>query len=440
MQAAGRDGRTGLGAKGLPGEGNEGHYFWDTEIYMAPMFTYTFPEITKALLDYRYSTLDEARARARVLGHRRGAMYPWRTINGQEASTYLPLGTAQYHITADVAYAFQQYLDVTGDTDYLKDRAAEVLCETARVWADVGCFSEARDGKYVICCVTGPDEYTAFVDNNFYTNLMAQANLYDAVKAIQWLRANDAAALAKLRAKIGLEESEVLEWQRVADNMYLPYDSKRRVFLQDDGFWMRKEWDDSQIPPEKRHLLYENYHPLYIWRQRMAKQADTMLGLYLYSSLFTDEELKRNYDFYQKVTLHHSSLSTCVYGILASNIGYDGQAFQYFMDSARMDLDDYYDNVYAGIHGANMAGTWQAVVNGFGGVRINHGRLEIRPKLPEQWQACKFSLRYRGSVITIEISPDKAIASLREGGPLEFLLNGQLNRLKSVGDKVEYNG
>ena len=185
MQASGRDGRTGMGAKGLSGEGYEGHYFWDTEMYVLPVFVYTQPELARSLLDYRYSTLDKARDRARVLGHPIGALYPWRTINGEEASTYFPLGTAQYHINADVAYAFQLYVTVTNDIDYLADKAAEVLCETARVWADVGCFAECRGGKYCICSVTGPDEYNAIVDNNFYTNLMAQQNLYAAVKALE---------------------------------------------------------------------------------------------------------------------------------------------------------------------------------------------------------------------------------------------------------------
>ena len=316
MQASGRDGRTGMGAKGLSGEGYEGHYFWDTEMYVLPVFVYTQPELARSLLDYRYSTLDKARDRARVLGHPIGALYPWRTINGEEASTYFPLGTAQYHINADVAYAFQLYVTVTNDIDYLADKAAEVLCETARVWADVGCFAECRGGKYCICSVTGPDEYNAIVDNNFYTNLMAQQNLYAAVNALETLKEQRPDAYQKLIEKIQLDPDEPALWKKTADAMYFAYDEKRQVYLQDDGFMLRKPWDDSRIPPEKRHLLYENYHPLFIYRQRMSKQADAIMGMMLYSALFTDEELLRNYDFYQTVTLHHSSLSTCIFGIL----------------------------------------------------------------------------------------------------------------------------
>ncbi|RUR34848.1 glycoside hydrolase family 65 protein, partial [Clostridium perfringens] len=209
MQSAGRDGKTGMGAKGLSGEGYEGHYFWDTEMYVLPVFVYTKPDLAKKLLDYRYFTLDKARERARVLGHDKGALYPWRTINGEEASTYFPLGTAQYHINADIAYAFKLYVDVNDDFHYLKDKAAEVLCETARVWADVGSFSEYVGNKYCICAVTGPDEYNAIVDNNFYTNLMARENLRDAIWALNKIKEKDKLSYDNLVKKIELKDEEI---------------------------------------------------------------------------------------------------------------------------------------------------------------------------------------------------------------------------------------
>lgn len=434
MQAAGRDGRVGMGAKGLSGEGYEGHYFWDTEIYILPVFIHTFPELARQLLNYRYNTLEEARKRARVLGHLTGALYPWRTINGQEASTYVPLGTAQYHINADVAYAFWQYIQVSDDKEYLKSHAAEVLCETARIWADVGCFSEARDGKYCICCVTGPDEYTAFVDNNFYTNLMARENIKAALEAVKWLKENDNPAYEKLARKIGLEQDELALWKRISTNMYLPYDKKRQVYLQDDGLLLRKEWDDSRIPPEKRHLLYENYHPLYLWRQRMAKQADSILGMYLHSHLFEMEEIRRNYDFYQRITLHHSSLSTCIFGILASRIGYEKESLHYFYDSARMELDDYHDNFYAGIHAANMAGTWQAIVNGFAGLRTGSGKLELAPYLPKDWRGYTFRIGYQGSKLAIAVGRGQCQVTLLNDKPASITLCGKINELNQKGD------
>ncbi|MDB2070106.1 glycoside hydrolase family 65 protein [Clostridium perfringens] len=437
MQSAGRDGKTGMGAKGLSGEGYEGHYFWDTEMYVFPVFVYTKPDLAKKLLDYRYFTLDKARERARVLGHDKGALYPWRTINGEEASTYFPLGTAQYHINADIAYAFKLYVDVNDDFDYLEDKAAEVLCETARVWADVGSFSEYVGNKYCICAVTGPDEYNAIVDNNFYTNLMARENLRDAIWALNKIKEKDKLAYDNLIKKIDLKDKEIEYWKKIIENMYFPYDEKIGVYPLDDGFMKRKPWDDSKIPKEKRHLLYENYHPLFIFRQRMSKQADAILAMYLHSNLFSIEELRKNYDFYQKVTLHHSSLSTCIFGILASQIGYDEEAYKYFSQSARMDLDDYHNNFYAGIHAANMAGTWQGIVNGFAGLRTNKGVLELNPTIPKEWNAYSFKIFYKKNLLEIKISKDEIEIRLLEGENLELYVYGEKVYLKNLSEIIK---
>ncbi len=432
MQAAGRGGAVGMGAKGLTGEGYEGHYFWDTEIYALPVFTHTTPEITRGLLDYRYHTLDAARNRARELGHPTGALFPWRTINGEECSTYVPLGTAQYHINADIAYAFTQYMEATGDTAYLP-KAAEVLCETARVWADVGCFSEARGGQYCICSVTGPDEYTAFVDNNFYTNMMARENLRDAARAVRRLKEENNGAYRILVKKIRLSEDELKLWEKIAAKMYLPRDKTLNVFLPDDAYYLRKPWDDESIPPEKRHLLYENYHPLFVWRQRMSKQADTILAMFLHGDHFTQGELARNYDFGQSYTLHHSSLSTCVFGIVAARIGKGEEAYQYFSESARMDLDDHHNNVYAGIHAANMAGTWQAVVFGFAGVRACEDGLSVAPVLPARLGGYRFRLRFRGALLEVTAKKDGCSVTLVEGAPFTLTLHGETRELAKGG-------
>lgn len=436
LQAPGRDGRTGMGAKGLTGEGYEGHYFWDTEMYVLPVFVYTNPELAKSILDYRFHTLEEARERARVLGHEKGALYPWRTINGKEASTYFPLGTAQYHINGDIAYAYKLYVDVSGDYQYLEEKAAEVLLETARVWADVGCFAESRGNRYCICAVTGPDEYNAIVDNNFYTNLMARENIRAAIWALDTIRERNGAACEALVEKLHLEGEEIVYWKRIVENMYFPFDDKRGIYPQDDGFLQRKPWDDSRIPVEKRHLLYENYHPLFIFRQRMCKQADAVLGMFLYSNLFTREELRLNYDFYQEVTLHHSSLSTCVFGMLANQIGYYEEAYSYFAQSARMDLDDYHDNFYAGIHAANMAGSWQAIVFGFGGVRTNGGGLEFHVTTPETWEGYEFKLIYRGSLLKIESGREKAVYTLLNQQPVVFQADGEEYCLNQKGESI----
>lgn len=425
IQSAGRDGKTGMGAKGLSGEGYEGHYFWDTEMYMFPVFVYTEPEVAKKLLDYRYGTLDQARDRARILGHMKGALYPWRTINGEEASTYYPLGTAQYHINADISYALSLYVQATGDMDYLVEKGAEILIETARVWADVGSFAECKDGKYCICSVTGPDEYNVLVDNNFYTNLMARENLRDAVKAVDYVKEHAPEKYQALATKLQFEEKEVDLWKEIIEKMYFPYDESRQVYPMDDGFMMRKPWDESKIPPEKRAWLYENYHPLFIMRHRMSKQADAILGMYLHSNYFTEEEIRRNYDFYQEVTLHHSSLSTCIFGIVACDIGYLDEAYTYFSQSARMDLDDYHNNFYAGIHAANMAGTWQAIVNGFAGMRCQCGELKFKPRIPKEWEEYSFRIKYRESLLEVKVSKEGAEFTLIEGNDISFAVAGE---------------
>ncbi|MDO4284483.1 MAG: glycosyl hydrolase family 65 protein [Eubacteriales bacterium] len=425
LQSSGRNGYTGMGAKGLSGEGYEGHYFWDTEMYILPVFVYTEPEVARKLLEYRYRTLDKARSRARILGHDKGALFPWRTINGEEASTYFPLGTAQYHINADISYAVALYLQVSGDLEFFKEMGAEILIETARVWADVGCFAECKGGKYCICSVTGPDEYNVLVDNNFYTNLMARENLRDAAAAVRYLQENAPVCYRVLKEKLSLEEEELTQWDSIVENMYFPYDEEKQIYPMDDGFMMRKPWDESRIPPEKRAWLYENYHPLFIMRHRMSKQADAILGFYLHNDKFTEEEIKRNYDFYQTVTLHHSSLSTCIFGIVACDIGYTKEAYRYFEQAARMDLDDYHNNFYAGIHAANMAGTWQAIVNGFAGLRCHRGKLYLKPYLPEKWQSYRFKLEYRGNLFQIEVTAEGTRAALLRGTGLDLTVYGK---------------
>ena len=210
------------GAKGLSGEGYEGHYFWDTEMYVLPVLIFTEPETARKSLDYRYATPPQARDRARILGHMKGALYPWRTINGEEASTYYPLGTAQYHINADISYALSLYLQVTGDVEYLKEKGAEILIETARVWADVGSFAECKGGKYCICDVTGPDEYNVLVDNNFYTNLMARENLRDAVRAVEYLKEHAQEDLKRLEEKLDFSVKELELWREIIEKNVLP--------------------------------------------------------------------------------------------------------------------------------------------------------------------------------------------------------------------------
>lgn len=419
LQSTGRDGSTGVGAKGLSGEGYEGHYFWDTEMYVNPLYTHTIPEYSKKLLEFRYRTLDAARAHARELGHPKGALYPWRTINGREASAYYPLGSAQYHINGDVAYAVNQYVRVSGDEDFMSEMGAEILCETARVWADVGHFSPYKGGKYVINCVTGPDEYNAIVDNNFYTNLMARENLRSALYWLNHLKERPE-ALRALTEKIDLLPEETLLWKEIADKMYLGFDEKLGIFPQDDTFLQKKPWKNEAIPPEKRSLLYVNYHPLFVFRHQMCKQADTLLGMLLNEHQFSKEELQRNYDFYSKVTLHHSSLSKCIFGVIECRLKKYDAAYTSFMKSVRADLDDPNNNVYMGIHIANMAGTWMTIVNGFAGMSTTDGTLRFKPYLPHGWKSYRFRITYRGSLLQVYVCEGRAEYCLLEGKNIHF--------------------
>jgi alpha,alpha-trehalose phosphorylase len=417
FQSVGRDGRTNIAAKGLTGEGYEGHYFWDTEMYVVPFFLYTAPQLARALLSYRYSVLDNARQRARELGHARGASFAWRTINGDECSAYFPAGSAQYHINADIAYAVQRYVEVTGDQAFMDTMGVEILAETARLWAELGAFIEGKG--FCICGVTGPDEYTALVDNNTYTNLMAQANLRWAVAALRSLKARQPADYESLVLKIGLREDEIQRFEQAADAMYLPYDSQRDLFGQDDTFLQKPVWDFANTPPEQYPLLL-HFHPMVIYRHQVCKQADLVLALYLLGDQFTPEQKRRHFDYYEAVTTHDSSLSACIHGIVASEIGDHEKAYDYFMATARMDIDDTHHNVKDGVHIANMAGTWMCVVSGFGGLRVREGRLRLRPTLPRQWQGYSFCLKVRDAVLRVQVRPSGVTYTLEAGQSLAF--------------------
>jgi len=411
LQSVGRDGTSNIGAKGLTGEGYEGHYFWDTEIYIFPFFLYTNPEISKSLLEYRYSILDHARERARILSQK-GALYAWRTIGGEETSAYYPAGTAQYHINADIIHAVKQYMNATDDMEFFAAKGAEMLFETARFWEDLGDYIAGKG--FCINGVTGPDEYTAIVNNNAFTNLMAKDHLEYAVKMAGRLRDEAPQAYRELADKIGMDESEIMAWQRAADEMYVPYDEERGIVAQDDTFLEKAVWDFANTPEDKYPLLL-HYHPLVIYRHQVLKQADVVLALLLQHHRFTLAEKKRNYDYYEPITTHDSSLSTCIYSIIASEIGYRDKAYDYFKQTARMDLDDVNGNVKDGVHTAAMAGTWLSIVYGFAGMREHEGVLRFQPTIPPAWEGYRFKVTYRNRVIEVYVSKKEVRYTLVQG-------------------------
>lgn len=394
LASAGKDFHSQISAKGLSGAGYEGHYFWDTEIYLLPFFTLTNPEIARNLLKFRYTTLEQSKARAKELGHEKGAKIPWRTISGRECSSYFPAGTAQYHINADVAYSYIQYYLFTNDFEMIKEFGFEVLIETARLWLEVGHY---HDGMFKIDAVTGPDEYTAIVNNNYYTNSMAKYHMEWVVKLYAKMLEESSEKLNELN--VYAEEIELFE--RASKNMHLPYDKNLNIDLQDDTFIQKKVWDFENTPKEKYPLLL-HYHPLTIYRHQVLKQADTVLAHFLLDNR-EDDIIKASYLYYESVTTHDSSLSPCVYGMMASRINDPQKAYGYFMKTINLDLKNTHGNTKDGLHIANAGGAYMAIVFGFAGLRISDKGISLKPTKPKEWDSYKFRILYESNLIEIEI-------------------------------------
>jgi alpha,alpha-trehalose phosphorylase len=405
-QATWRAEGSGVAAKGLTGHAYEGHYFWDTEIYVLPFLAYTQPRIARNLL--------RSRERARELDQR-GALFAWRTINGEQASAYYQAGTAQYHINADIAYAVRRYAQVAGDEEFLLEVGAEILIDTARLWEDLG-FYDHR-GRFHIHGVTGPDEYTTVVNDNTYTNLMARMNLSFAAWYVRELQDERPADYRALASETGLGESEVEAWVRAAEAMPVPFDRRRGINPQDANFLEREVWDLDGTPPERFPLLL-HYHPLVIYRFQVIKQADIVLAMFLLGDEFSLERKRANFDYYDALTTGDSSLSACVQCVIAAEIGDEERALEYFRYALLMDLADVAGNVSDGVHIAAAAGSWMAIVNGFGGVRDYEGRLSLDRHLPRTWQSLEFSLRFRDRQLRVRLRHGEERYTLEEGHSL----------------------
>jgi len=411
-QAAARADGAGIGAKGVTGSGYQGHYFWDTEIYLIPFLAHTNTGLARRALRFRIAMLDKARERARQMAQR-GALFPWRTINGEEASAYYAAGTAQYHIDADVAFAICKYADVCGDPAFLVGEALPVLVETARLYADLG-FFRGPERSFHIHSVTGPDEYSAVVNNNLYTNLMARANLHRAAEAVRLLQATDAAAYADLVRDLKLTEDEVSCWQQAANAMTIPYDEGFGVHPQDENFLAREVWDLASTPPSRLPLLL-HYHPLVIYRYQVLKQADAILALFLAGDEFTPEQKRADYEYYDPITTGDSTLSAVVQSIIAAEVGYQDRALESFMEGIFVDLADLHRNTGDGVHIASAGGVWNALVYGFGGLRDYRGRISIDPRLPLGWTSLRFGFRLNGSRVQLDLRQEELVLTLVDG-------------------------
>ncbi|MBE9181967.1 glycoside hydrolase family 65 protein [Oculatella sp. LEGE 06141] len=416
FQASARAEGAGVAAKGLTSQAYEGHYFWDMEIYVLPFLIYTAPRIAKNLLMFRYSMLNKARQRAQEMSQD-GALFPWRTINGDEASAYYAAGTAQYHIDADIMYALKKYVNATGDEEFLLKEGVEMLVETARMWYSLGFFSQRMGGQFCIYGVTGPDEYNTVVNNNAYTNLMARENLWDAAKTVELLHDRHPDRFITLADKINLNLSEVENWKTAADAMYLPFDQPLGIHLQHDGFLDEKVWDFENTPADHYPLLL-HFHPLVIYRHQVIKQTDIVLAMFLLGHEFSPEQKQRNFDYYDPLTTGDSSLSVCIQSIVAAEIGYMEKAIEYAKYALLMDLGDVAGNVKDGCHIAAMGGTWMMAVYGFGGFRDSNGRFSFRPKLPKIIKRLRFPLTVRGHQLDVDIQAESVTYLLRQGTEL----------------------
>jgi alpha,alpha-trehalose phosphorylase len=390
-------------AKGLTGTGYDGHSFWDTDLYIVPVLTYTAPEAAADALRWRHSTLPTARQRARDLGLA-GAAFPWRTIHGEESSGYWPAGTAAFHINADVAFSVIQYVNATGDGTFEHDTGIEILVETARLWRSLGHYD--LDGNFRIDGVTGPDEYSAIADNNLYTNVMARRNLRGAASACQ--RHQNRAR------ELGVTSEEMASWRAAADRVVIPYDEKLGVHQQAEGFTQHELWNFAATKPEQYPLLLHfPYFDLY--RKQVVKQPDLVLAMQVCGDAFTPEQRARNFDYYERITVRDSSLSPGTEAVAAADAGHLRLAFDYAAEAALMDLQDVEHNARDGLHVAALAGTWLAFVFGFGGMRDYGETLQFSPRLPDGLTRLAFSIRRRDVCLHVDVTTREAKYSLVHG-------------------------
>ncbi len=413
LQAGARGESRAIPAKGLTGPGYDGHAFWDTETFVLPVLTYTVPEAARDALQWRHSTLDQARQRAAQLGQA-GAAFPWRSINGEECSGYWPAGTAAFHVNADIADATARYLAATGDAEFEECCGRELLVETARLWSSLG--HHDTHGQFRIDGITGPDEYTAIVDNNTYTNLMAQRNLREAAASCE--------QRPELARALGVDEEEAARWRDAADRIVLPYDDTLGVHPQSEGFTQHGHWDFANTPAQHYPLLL--HYPYFdLYRKQVVKQADLVLALWLRGDVFTPEEKARNVAYYETMTVRDSSLSSAVQAVLAAEVGYLELAYDYFAEAALADLHDLYHNVPQGLHIASLAGAWIAAVAGFGGMRDHDGTLSFAPRLPPELSGLEFRMCFAGSRICVTIRRDEVTYQLFRGEPVHTSHHGK---------------
>ena len=413
LQASARAEQRAIPAKGLTGTGYDGHAFWDTEGFVLPVLTYTFPDAVRDALRWRHSTLPRARDRARTLGLD-GAAFPWRTIDGDECSSYWPASTAAFHINADIADAVIRYVDATEDQDFEREIGLELLVETARLWWSLGHFD--HHGRFRIAGVTGPDEYSALADDNVFTNLMARRNLAAA--------ADVTARYRREASRFDVTAEQMASWAHAARSMFVAYDDDLGVHPQSLGFTGHDFWDFDGTPPEDYPLLM--HYPYFdLYRRQVVKQADLVLAMHRCPEAFTPDEKARNFAYYEPLTVRDSSLSAQTQSVLAAEVGQLDLAYDYLCETTFVDFYDRQHNSGTGLHLASLAGAWNGIVGGFGGFRADAGTLRFAPRLPTALRGVAFNLSYRGRCLRVSMSAKAARYELVSGPPIEIEHHGQ---------------
>ena len=428
----GVDDRLNIGPKGFTGEKYGGSTYWDTEAYCLPFYLATAqPEVAKNLCLYRYKQLDKAIENAEKLGFTGGAaLYPMVTMNGEECHNEWEITFEEIHRNAAIAYGVYNYIRHTEDWSYLAEAGAEVLLGISRFWAQRVNWSQEKEA-YVMLGVTGPNEYENNINNNWYTNRMAAWTLEYTLEAFAWLKEHASSDLERITSKTKLDPaSEFAKWSDIIEKMYYPYSEKHGVYLQQDGFLDKEQLSADDLSLDERPI---NQHWSWdrILRSIFIKQADVLQGYYFLSDRYSEEEIKRNFDFYEPKTVHESSLSPCVHAILAAQIDYPEKAYEMYLRTSRLDIDDYNREVHEGLHITSMAGTWMSVVQGFGGMKIIDNELHFTPKLPKEWKGLTFSILWRGATLKAHLTADGMNVTHMGGAAVKFAVNGVWHELSA---------
>ncbi|HQN93258.1 MAG TPA: family 65 glycosyl hydrolase domain-containing protein [Prolixibacteraceae bacterium] len=422
----GDDERLNIGPKGFTGEKYGGSTYWDTEAYCFPFYLATAPQkVAKNLLVYRYKHLEKAIENAQKLGFTGGAaLYPMVTINGEECHNEWEITFEEIHRNGAIAYAIHDYIRHTGDKDYLAEYGFEVLLAMSRFWRQRVNWS-AQKKQFVLLGVTGPNEYENNVNNNFHTSNMAVWTLKYTLEAIDFLKKNHTERYAALCKKASFDEAnETSRWKEIVENMYLPWDEERQIYLQQDGFLDKDLTPASEINPAERPIS-QHWSWDRILRSPYIKQADTLQSLFWFEERYETEFIARHFDFYEPLTVHESSLSSCVHTVLAAKIGRPEKAYEMYLRTSRLDLDDYNNDTEDGLHITSMGGTWMAVVMGFGGMRVSGGKLTFNPILPDGWTGYSFMIRFRGALLKVNVNKDNVEVINESPIKVEVLLNGK---------------